>query len=166
MSQRLARETMRRAFSNPCFAVTLPGTTVMARTSSSGEFSASMRAMASSVPGSVSMMIFLDAAAAGIDNAKINTVEKIAVMRRFLGTPKQWRVGTRTDLTLQITGFGNRAEPSRAESHCQDETRIHLSSCLPYNCTATHMARRFSACDPAPKGASNWSACGIAEAMP
>src|SRR6266850_96565 len=65
MSQRLASETMRRAFSRPCLAVVLPGTTVMARTSSSGEWSASMRAMASSLPGSVSKMIFLPEAAAG-----------------------------------------------------------------------------------------------------
>src|SRR6266850_141299 len=59
MSQRLASETMRSAFSRPCLAVVLPATTVMARTSNSGEWSASMRAMASSVPGSVSKMIFL-----------------------------------------------------------------------------------------------------------
>jgi hypothetical protein len=59
---RFAKETMRNAFSRPWLAVTLPGTTVMARTSSSSEFSPSMRAMASSVPGSVSKMIFLGAA--------------------------------------------------------------------------------------------------------
>src|SRR6516165_8390933 len=64
MSQRLASETMRRAFSKPWAAVTLPGTTVSARTSNSGEFSASMIAMASSVPGSVSMITLRGAAPA------------------------------------------------------------------------------------------------------
>src|SRR6267142_450048 len=37
----------------------LGGSSMLARTSNSGEWSASMRAMASSVPGSVSKMIFL-----------------------------------------------------------------------------------------------------------
>ena len=46
-------------FPGPAVAVTLPGTTVSARTSSSGEFSASIMASASSVPGSVSMITFL-----------------------------------------------------------------------------------------------------------
>src|SRR6267378_722235 len=65
ISQRFASETIRSAFSRPCLAVVLPGTTVMARTSSSGEWSASIRAIASSVPGSVSKMIFLPEAEAG-----------------------------------------------------------------------------------------------------
>src|ERR1700678_2470705 len=63
ISQRLASEASLSAFSRPCFASTLPGTTVRARTSSSGEVSASMMAMASSVPGSVSMMTFWGPAA-------------------------------------------------------------------------------------------------------
>src|SRR5215472_2513996 len=53
---------MRSALSKPRAAVTFPGTTVSARTSNSGEFSASMMAMASSVPGSVSMITFRGAA--------------------------------------------------------------------------------------------------------
>jgi hypothetical protein len=54
-------------------AVTLPGTTVMARTSSSGEFRASIRAIASSEPGSVSKMIFFGAAEASrVANASKN----------------------------------------------------------------------------------------------
>src|SRR5580692_2491456 len=62
MSQRLVREASFKAFSRPCCAVTLPGTTVRARTSSSGEFRARRMASASSVPGSVSMITFLAAA--------------------------------------------------------------------------------------------------------
>src|SRR5271165_3321144 len=73
MSQRSASETMRRALSRPCAAVTLPGTTVMARTSSSGELSASIKAMASSVPGSVSKIIFLAAGEAHTGTASSTT---------------------------------------------------------------------------------------------
>jgi hypothetical protein len=62
-------------------AVTLPGTTVMARTSSSGELRASMRAMASSEPGSVSKIIFL-AAEAGRAVIRIKVEMKSL---RFLG---------------------------------------------------------------------------------
>ena len=62
MSQRFVRDASFRAFSRPCCAVTLPGTTVSARTSSSGEFSASRMASASSVPGSVSIITFLGVA--------------------------------------------------------------------------------------------------------
>src|SRR5215470_9852957 len=65
MSQRLANETIRSAFSSPCCATTFPGTTVIARTSSSGEFRANINAMASSEPGSVSKIIFREAAKAG-----------------------------------------------------------------------------------------------------
>jgi hypothetical protein len=54
------------------FKVTLPGTTVMARTSNSGEFKASLMARASSVPGSVSIIAFL-AAAAGSGSAAIRS---------------------------------------------------------------------------------------------
>src|SRR5580700_464577 len=61
MSQRLVSDASFNAFSSPCCAVTLPGTTVSARTSSSGEFRASRIASASSVPGSVSMITFLAA---------------------------------------------------------------------------------------------------------
>src|SRR5579859_3838532 len=64
MSQRFASDTIRSAFSNPCAAVTFPGTTVSARTSNSGEFRASIIAMASSVPGSVSIISFRGPAAA------------------------------------------------------------------------------------------------------
>jgi len=39
MSQRFASDIMRKHFPVPALAVTLPGTTVTARTSSSGEFS-------------------------------------------------------------------------------------------------------------------------------
>lgn len=61
MSQRLVSDASFNAFSSPCLAVTLPGTTVNARTSNSGEFKASRIASASSVPGSVSMITFLGA---------------------------------------------------------------------------------------------------------
>jgi hypothetical protein len=70
MSHRFARETILRAFSKPCAAVTLPGTTVNARTSSSGEFNASMIAIASSVPGSVSMITLRGPAGAIVAIAK------------------------------------------------------------------------------------------------
>ena len=48
----------------------------MARTSNSGELSASIRASASSVPGSVSMIIFLAAAEAGSASAAKRTTRK------------------------------------------------------------------------------------------
>src|SRR5690349_3838290 len=64
MSQRFANDTMRRAFSSPWAAVTFPGTTVRACTANSGELRASMMAMASSVPGSVSMITLRGPAAA------------------------------------------------------------------------------------------------------
>ncbi|MNF10607.1 hypothetical protein D3C80_2116010 [compost metagenome] len=46
-----------QAFRTVSFSATLPATTVTPRTSSSGEASASHRAMASSTPGSVSIMM-------------------------------------------------------------------------------------------------------------
>src|ERR1700751_4677551 len=78
MSQRFASDTIRKAFSRPCFAVTFPGTTVIARTSSSGEFSASMRAMASSVPGSVSKIILRAEPEAGVAKTAKDKTRKSA----------------------------------------------------------------------------------------
>src|ERR1700730_939192 len=80
---------MRRAFSRPCAAVTLPGTTVRARTSSSGELRASMIASASSVPGSVSMMTLRPVAAA---ESTRNRRTKRTVRRRKFAS-----IGTRGD---------------------------------------------------------------------
>src|SRR6516162_177910 len=96
MSQRFASDTMRSAFSSPIAAVTLPGTTVIARTSSSGEFSANIRASASSLPGSVSMMIFFAARAGDANKAatisndvreQVNLNEREAASQRqsFMG---------------------------------------------------------------------------------
>src|SRR5882762_8711357 len=76
MSQRFANDTMRSAFSSPISAVTLPGTTVIARTSNSGELSASIKASASSVPGSVSKITFLDAHAGAASTATRNNEAK------------------------------------------------------------------------------------------
>src|SRR5438132_9269396 len=77
MSQRFASDTMRSAFSRHSSAVTWQGTTVMARTSSSGEFNANIKASASSVPGSVTKMTFLDAQAGTASKAtRMNTTMK------------------------------------------------------------------------------------------
>jgi len=82
---------MRSAFSKPIAAVTFPGTTVMARTSNSGELSASISASASSVPGSVSMIIFF-AAEAGIASAiKIASRGGRRVQRRKPESPTNSR---------------------------------------------------------------------------
>src|SRR5208337_92830 len=89
MSQRLASEIMRRAFSSPCLATTLPGTTVTARTSSSGEFSASIRAIASSEPGSVSRIIFLAALDAGMANVVTKNTSWIAAKKNCLPARKR-----------------------------------------------------------------------------
>ena len=78
----------------------LPGTTVTARTSSSGEFSASIRAMASSEPGSVSMIIFLVALDAGIANVTTKNAARIAAMKNFWRTRKPWSGVIRTDLQI------------------------------------------------------------------
>jgi hypothetical protein len=55
----------------------------MARTSNSGELSASIKAMASSVPGSVSKITFLAAADAGVENATMMNNEKSKAMQDF-----------------------------------------------------------------------------------
>jgi hypothetical protein len=52
----LRRSTTRNPFSVACSAVTLPETAVIPVTSSSGDLSARMRARASSIPPSWSMM--------------------------------------------------------------------------------------------------------------
>src|SRR5271169_138739 len=82
MSQRLARDASFRAFSRPCCAVTLPGTTVRARTSSSGEFRASRMASASSVPGSVSIITFLGAAGGFVPACVAGAPQKITAASR------------------------------------------------------------------------------------
>src|SRR5216683_2959766 len=104
MSHRFASETMRSAFSRPIAAVTFPGTTVIARTSNSGELSARISARASSVPGSVSKIIFL-AAEAGLANTATSKITEstgnapigrrpryaTASWRIFICSRKDWR---------------------------------------------------------------------------
>src|SRR5208337_4695514 len=88
MSQRFASDTMRSAFSNPSAAVTFPGTTVRARTSISGEFSASIIAIASSVPGSVSMITFRGpAAVTAAATPKIKTAKQHRLNRTITQLP-------------------------------------------------------------------------------
>src|SRR5882757_1073663 len=88
MSQRFASDTIRSAFSNPCAAVTFPGTTVNARTSNSGEFSASMIAIASSVPGSVSIITFRGPATASEPRAQnINARKPTRLNRNIVQLP-------------------------------------------------------------------------------
>ena len=95
ISHRFASETMRSAFSRPMAAVTFPGTTVIARTSRSGELSASISARASSLPGSVSKIIFL-AAKAGRGKAASKHIKRRAetegFRRRNLETPTNRRI--------------------------------------------------------------------------
>ena len=55
----------------------------MARTSNSGEFSASIIAIASSVPGSVSKMIFFGAAVAAIETPSSNATASRIWTRNF-----------------------------------------------------------------------------------
>lgn len=110
MSHRLASETMRSAFSRPIAAVTFPGTTVIARTSSSGEFSASIRARASSVPGSVSKIIFLAAEAGKASTATspiVRRTGKAETGRRLLDAPVNRRrvIGSRKDWRCSLASW-------------------------------------------------------------
>src|SRR5919198_204879 len=75
-------------FASPISAVTFPGTTVIARTSSSGEFRASIKASASSLPGSVSKMIFFAAFADEENESTRDVVNRnIASLERERETP-------------------------------------------------------------------------------